>query len=106
MWYNFDYNYLKFLLIYSGFLLIIIFFVCCGFIVRCFISFQVYENQEQLKDDDFDFIFNDGDISLIYGDFIVNIELVIFSVLRRFMGNSFEDVLDWEFVFGDYELVI
>lgn len=59
-----------------------------------------------MKDDDFDFIFNDGDISLIYGDFIVNIEFVIVSVLRRFMGNSFEDVLDREFIFGDYELVI
>lgn len=59
-----------------------------------------------MKDDDFDFIFNDGDISLTYGDFIVNIELVVFGVFRRFIGNSFEDVLDREFVFGDYELVI
>lgn len=40
----------------------------CGLIARCLTSPQVYDNQEQLREEDSDFILNDSDLTVTYGD--------------------------------------
>ncbi|XP_053162795.1 sodium/hydrogen exchanger 7 isoform X2 [Hemicordylus capensis] len=68
LWYSFDHNYLKPILTHSGPPLTATLPSWCGLIARCLTSPQVYENQEQLRDEDSDFILNDSDLTLTYGD--------------------------------------
>ncbi|CAI9548220.1 unnamed protein product, partial [Staurois parvus] len=68
IWYTFDHNYLKPMLTHSGPPLTTTLPSWCGLIARCFTSPQVYNNPEQLREDDADFILNDGDLTLTYGD--------------------------------------
>uniref|UniRef100_A0A803TYZ7 Sodium/hydrogen exchanger n=1 Tax=Anolis carolinensis TaxID=28377 RepID=A0A803TYZ7_ANOCA len=68
VWYSFDHNYLKPILTHSGPPLTTTFPSWCGLIARCLTTPQVYENQEQLREEDSDFILNDSDLSLTYGD--------------------------------------
>ncbi|XP_062982386.1 sodium/hydrogen exchanger 7 isoform X3 [Elgaria multicarinata webbii] len=68
LWYSFDHNYLKPILTHSGPPLTTTLPSCCGLIARCLTSPQVYENQEQLRDEDSDFILNDSDLTLTFGD--------------------------------------
>ncbi|XP_066475649.1 sodium/hydrogen exchanger 7 isoform X2 [Tiliqua scincoides] len=68
LWYSFDHNYLKPILTHSGPPLTATLPSWCGLIAHCLTSPQVYENQEQLRDEDSDFILNDSDLTLTYGD--------------------------------------
>ncbi|XP_032082264.1 sodium/hydrogen exchanger 7 isoform X2 [Thamnophis elegans] len=68
LWYSFDHKYLKPILTHSGPPLTTTLPGWCGLIARCLTSPQVYENQEQLRDEDSDFILNDSDLTLTYGD--------------------------------------
>uniref|UniRef100_A0A8D2L1C9 Sodium/hydrogen exchanger n=1 Tax=Varanus komodoensis TaxID=61221 RepID=A0A8D2L1C9_VARKO len=68
LWYSFDHNYLKPILTHSGPPLTTTLPSWCGLLARCLTSPQVYENQEQLRDEDADFILNDSDLTLTYGD--------------------------------------
>uniref|UniRef100_A0A8C5S2N3 Sodium/hydrogen exchanger n=1 Tax=Laticauda laticaudata TaxID=8630 RepID=A0A8C5S2N3_LATLA len=68
LWYSFDHKYLKPTLTHSGPPLTTTLPGWCGLIARCLTSPQVYENQEQLRDEDSDFILNDSDLTLTYGD--------------------------------------
>ncbi|XP_061482961.1 sodium/hydrogen exchanger 7 isoform X2 [Rhineura floridana] len=68
LWYSFDHNYLKPILTHSGPPLTATLPGWCGLIAHCLTSPQVYENQEQLRDEDSDFILNDSDLTLTYGD--------------------------------------
>ncbi|XP_015266468.1 PREDICTED: sodium/hydrogen exchanger 7 isoform X2 [Gekko japonicus] len=68
LWYSFDHNYLKPTLTHSGPPLTTTLPSWCGLIARCLTSPQVYENHEQLKDEDSDFILNDSDLTLTYAD--------------------------------------
>ncbi|XP_060089870.1 sodium/hydrogen exchanger 7 isoform X2 [Heteronotia binoei] len=68
LWYSFDHNYLKPILTHSGPALTTTLPSWCGLIARCLTSPQVYENHEQLRDEDSDFILNDSDLTLTYGD--------------------------------------
>ncbi|KAH0624651.1 hypothetical protein JD844_032321 [Phrynosoma platyrhinos] len=68
LWYSFDHNYLKPILTHSGPPLTTTLPSWCGLIARCLTTPQVYENQEQLRDEDSDFILNDSDLTLTYGD--------------------------------------
>uniref|UniRef100_A0A670HQS0 Sodium/hydrogen exchanger n=1 Tax=Podarcis muralis TaxID=64176 RepID=A0A670HQS0_PODMU len=61
-------SYLKPILTHSGPPLITTLPSWCGLIARCLSTPQVYENQEQLRDEDSDFILNDSDLTLTYGD--------------------------------------
>ncbi|XP_078246469.1 sodium/hydrogen exchanger 7 isoform X1 [Pogona vitticeps] len=68
LWYSFDHNYLKPILTHSGPPLTTTLPSWCGLIARCLTTPQVYENQEQLREEDSDFILNDSDLTLTYGD--------------------------------------
>ncbi|XP_054829085.1 sodium/hydrogen exchanger 7 isoform X2 [Eublepharis macularius] len=71
LWYSFDHNYLKPILTHSGPPLTTTLPSWCGLIARCLTTPQVYENQEQLRDEDSDFILNDNDLTLTYGDTMI-----------------------------------
>ncbi|XP_070607034.1 sodium/hydrogen exchanger 7 isoform X1 [Erythrolamprus reginae] len=68
LWYSFDHKYLKPILTHSGPPLTTTLPGWCGLVARCLTTPQVYENQEQLRDEDSDFILNDSDLTLTYGD--------------------------------------
>ncbi|XP_056132047.1 sodium/hydrogen exchanger 7 [Lampris incognitus] len=68
LWYTFDHNYMKPILTHSGPPLTTTLPSCCGPLARCLTSPQAYKNHEQLREPDSDFILNDGDLTLTYGD--------------------------------------
>ncbi|XP_053311167.1 sodium/hydrogen exchanger 7 isoform X2 [Spea bombifrons] len=68
LWYSFDHNYLKPMLTHTGPLLTTTLPSWCGLVARCFTSPQVYDNPEPLREEDADFILNDADLTLTYGD--------------------------------------
>ncbi|NWR54641.1 SL9A7 protein, partial [Bucorvus abyssinicus] len=68
LWYSFDHNYLKPILTHSGPPLTTTLPSWCGLIAGCLTSPQVYDNQEQLREEDSDFILNDSDLTVTYGD--------------------------------------
>uniref|UniRef100_A0A674MY64 Sodium/hydrogen exchanger n=1 Tax=Takifugu rubripes TaxID=31033 RepID=A0A674MY64_TAKRU len=68
MWYTFDHNYLKPILTHSGPPLTSTLPAYCGPLASCLTSPQAYENQEQLKDQDSDFLCDDSDLTLTFGD--------------------------------------
>ncbi|XP_067416061.1 sodium/hydrogen exchanger 7 isoform X2 [Emydura macquarii macquarii] len=68
LWYSFDHNYLKPILTHSGPPLTTTLPSWCGLLARCLTTPQVYDNQEELREEDSDFILNDGDLTLTYGD--------------------------------------
>ncbi|XP_078514348.1 sodium/hydrogen exchanger 7 isoform X2 [Lissotriton helveticus] len=67
-WYSFDHNYLKPILTHSGPPLVTTLPSWCGLIARCLTSPQVQEDAEPPRDEDSDFILNDGDLTMTYGD--------------------------------------
>ncbi|XP_068124224.1 sodium/hydrogen exchanger 7 isoform X2 [Hyperolius riggenbachi] len=109
-WYSFDHNYLKPMLTHSGPPLTTTLPSWCGLIARCFTSPQVYNNEEQLREDDADFIFNDGDLTLTYGDTTITANgsssshTATTSLDGRRTKSSSEEALERELGGGDYEI--
>uniref|UniRef100_A0A3B4YQE6 Sodium/hydrogen exchanger n=1 Tax=Seriola lalandi dorsalis TaxID=1841481 RepID=A0A3B4YQE6_SERLL len=68
LWYTFDHNYLKPILTHSGPPLTSTLPSYCGPLASCLTSPQAYENHEQLRDHDSDFIRNDSDLTYTFGD--------------------------------------
>ncbi|XP_071343194.1 sodium/hydrogen exchanger 7 isoform X1 [Trachinotus anak] len=68
LWYTFDHNYLKPILTHSGPPLTSTLPSYCGPLASCLTSPRAYENHEQLRDHDSDFIHNDGDLTYTFGD--------------------------------------
>ncbi|KAM9385933.1 sodium/hydrogen exchanger 7 [Pholidichthys leucotaenia] len=68
LWYTFDHNYLKPILTHSGPPLTSTLPSYCGPLASCLTSPQAYENHEQLRDPDTDFIRNDSDLTFTFGD--------------------------------------
>lgn len=109
LWYTFDHNYLKPMLTHSGPPLTTTLPTWCGLIARCFTSPQVYNNSEQLREDDADFILNDGDLTLTYGDTTITANgssgshTATTSLDGRRTKSSSEEALERE-LGGDYEI--
>ncbi|XP_040192229.1 sodium/hydrogen exchanger 7 isoform X1 [Rana temporaria] len=109
LWYTFDHNYLKPMLTHSGPPLTTTLPSWCGLIARCFTSPQVYNNSEQLREDDADFILNDGDLTLTYGDTTITANgssgshTATTSLDGRRTKSSSEEALERE-LGGDYEI--
>ncbi|XP_072268856.1 sodium/hydrogen exchanger 7 isoform X2 [Pyxicephalus adspersus] len=109
LWYTFDHNYLKPMLTHSGPPLTTTLPSWCGLIARCFTSPQVYNNTEQLREDDADFILNDGDLTLTYGDTTITANgssgshTATTSLDGRRTKSSSEEALERE-LGGDYEI--
>ncbi|XP_018418320.1 PREDICTED: sodium/hydrogen exchanger 7 isoform X3 [Nanorana parkeri] len=109
LWYTFDHNYLKPMLTHSGPPLTTTLPSWCGLIARCFTSPQVYDNAEQLREDDADFILNDGDLTLTYGDTTITANgssgshTATTSLDGRRTKSSSEEALERE-LGGDYEI--
>ncbi|KAM5180368.1 sodium/hydrogen exchanger 7 isoform 2-T2 [Mantella aurantiaca] len=109
LWYTFDHNYLKPMLTHSGPPLTTTLPSWCGLIARCFTSPQVYNNPEQLREDDADFILNDGDLTLTYGDTTITANgssgshTATTSLDGRRAKSSSEEALERE-LGGDYEI--
>ncbi|XP_038127655.1 sodium/hydrogen exchanger 7 isoform X1 [Cyprinodon tularosa] len=68
LWYTFDHNYLKPILTHSGPPLTSTLPSYCGPLASCLTSPRAYENQEQLRDPDNDFVHNDADLTFTFGD--------------------------------------
>ncbi|XP_069826932.1 sodium/hydrogen exchanger 7 isoform X1 [Dendropsophus ebraccatus] len=109
LWYSFDHNYLKPMLTHSGPPLTSTLPSWCGLVARCFTSPQVYNNPEQLREDDADFILNDGDLTLTYGDTTITANgssgshTATTSLDGRRTKSSSEEALERE-LGGDYEI--
>ncbi|KAG8586701.1 hypothetical protein GDO81_005457 [Engystomops pustulosus] len=109
LWYSFDHNYLKPMLTHSGPPLISTLPSWCGLVAKCFTSPQVYNNPEQLREDDADFILNDGDLTLTYGDTTITANgssgshTATTSLDGRRTKSSSEEALERE-LGGDYEI--
>lgn len=109
LWYSFDHNYLKPMLTHSGPPLTSTLPSWCGLVAKCFTSPQVYNNPEQLREDDADFILNDGDLTLTYGDTTITANgssgshTATTSLDGRRTKSSSEEALERE-LGGDYEI--
>ncbi|XP_037754897.1 sodium/hydrogen exchanger 7 isoform X2 [Chelonia mydas] len=110
LWYSFDHNYLKPILTHSGPPLTTTLPSCCGLLARCLTTPQVYENQEQLREEDSDFILNDGDLTLTYGDTTITANgssgsrTATTSLDGRKTKSSSEEALEHELGTGDHEV--
>ncbi|KAM9319408.1 sodium/hydrogen exchanger 7 [Gastrophryne carolinensis] len=110
LWYTFDQNYLKPMLTHSGPPLTTTLPSWCGLVARCFTSPQVYNNSEQLREDDADFILNDGELTLTYGDTTITANgssgshTATTSLDGRRTKSSSEEALERELGGGDYEI--
>ncbi|XP_069492716.1 sodium/hydrogen exchanger 7 [Ambystoma mexicanum] len=109
-WYSFDHNYLKPILTHSGPPLVTTFPSWCGCIARCLTSPQVQEEQEPPRDEDSDFILNDGDLTLTYGDTAITANgssgphTATTSMDGRRKTNSSEEALERELGMSDNEI--
>ncbi|XP_056411841.1 sodium/hydrogen exchanger 7 isoform X2 [Hyla sarda] len=109
LWYSFDHNYLKPMLTHSGPPLTSTLPSWCGLVARCFTSPQVNNSPEQLREDDADFILNDGDLTLTYGDTTITANgssgshTATTSLDGRRTKSSSEEALERE-LGGDYEI--
>ncbi|XP_036601983.1 sodium/hydrogen exchanger 7 isoform X2 [Trichosurus vulpecula] len=110
LWYSFDHNYLKPILTHSGPPLTTTLPAWCGLLARCLTSPQVYENQEQLRDEDSDFILNDGDLTLTYGDSTITANgssgshTATTSLEGRRTKSGSEEALEQDLGMGDHEV--
>nr|XP_020848545.1 sodium/hydrogen exchanger 7 isoform X2 [Phascolarctos cinereus] len=110
LWYSFDHNYLKPILTHSGPPLTTTLPAWCGLLARCLTSPQVYENQEQLRDEDSDFILNDGELTLTYGDSTITANgssgshTATTSLEGRRTKSSSEEALERDLGMGDHEV--
>ncbi|XP_074839404.1 sodium/hydrogen exchanger 7 [Carettochelys insculpta] len=110
LWYSFDHNYLKPILTHSGPPLTTTLPSCCGFLARCLTTPQVYDNQEQLREEDSDFILNDGDLTLTYGDTTITANgssgshTATTSLDGRKTKSSSEEALEHDLGMGDNEV--
>ncbi|XP_069060396.1 sodium/hydrogen exchanger 7 isoform X2 [Pleurodeles waltl] len=109
-WYSFDHNYLKPILTHSGPPLITTLPSWCGLIARCFTSPQVQEDVEPPRDEDSDFILNDGDLTMTYGDTAITANgssgshMAITNMDSKRLKTSSVETLERELVMGDSEI--
>uniref|UniRef100_A0A8D0GJZ5 Sodium/hydrogen exchanger n=1 Tax=Sphenodon punctatus TaxID=8508 RepID=A0A8D0GJZ5_SPHPU len=109
LWYSFDHNYLKPILTHSGPPLTTTLPSWCGLIAHCLTTPQVYDNQEQLRDEDSDFILNDSDLTLTYGDTTITANgssgshTATTSLDGRKTKSTSEEALERDLGMGDHE---
>ncbi|MEE6508239.1 hypothetical protein FKM82_019933 [Ascaphus truei] len=110
LWYSFDHKYLKPMLTHSGPPLTTTLPSWCGLVAKCFTTPQVYDNPEPVREDDADFILNDGDLMLTYGDTTITANgssgshTATTSLDGRRTKSSSEEALERELGVGDYEI--
>uniref|UniRef100_A0A8C0GFW3 Uncharacterized protein n=1 Tax=Chelonoidis abingdonii TaxID=106734 RepID=A0A8C0GFW3_CHEAB len=110
VWLHLMVFYLKPILTHSGPPLTTTLPSCCGLLARCLTTPQVYDNQEQLREEDSDFILNDGDLTLTYGDTTITANgssgsrTATTSLDGRKTKSSSEEALEHDLGMGDNEV--